>query len=341
MKVALVDSDFFVRFTLKGLVRHVDKNIKLFSTSSALEALGYLHAYSPDLLIIDTTLTKYSGVELAHHLNTNFKQFNTKLSVIVLHDGQSIPNLSNEFVIFNKNDKEVINKIYKLISINIDVLNNKNIHVQDNFKTNLAKNLINTSVPYDKLQENLGFNLFKRIKFIAIQNYLGLMLLLFRTMSGSLKDDNLEQEKVDQSKYRLNAIPSVAITAVSFIIIFIQILLLILGGFTINNIRTASVLASGASVTTIDFNKADYDGQKISLINNKLQSTKIESGYTTITFQQEIQFTSLQKIEDHNKNNNIQYQLGNGEDWYYLNTNNNLWYVAESTDYAFANLPAD
>ncbi|MCA9383630.1 response regulator [Candidatus Dojkabacteria bacterium] len=71
MKIVLVDDNYAIRQLIKSILGDLDNSIEIFSSSDGIEGLGLVYTINPDLIILDTTLPKYSGKEVYEFLLEN------------------------------------------------------------------------------------------------------------------------------------------------------------------------------------------------------------------------------------------------------------------------------
>ncbi len=138
-KVVLLDDDLVIREALTILLSSIGKSlstdIKTYCSDSGVEGVGYVFIINPDIVIIDTTLPKYSGRELIDYLRTNLK-FNTKL-VFVLHDGTvPIGSVPGNYVVLSKKDKNFIDDLTSLIEKYL-VSRNKDLKEESNIEKSI------------------------------------------------------------------------------------------------------------------------------------------------------------------------------------------------------------
>jgi CheY-like chemotaxis protein len=87
-KVVILDDDFAIRQGIKFLIKELgkDNEVEVYSSANGLEGLGFIFVVSPTVLIIDTTLPKYSGREVLEYLHTNPRFNNSKVLVLTEND---------------------------------------------------------------------------------------------------------------------------------------------------------------------------------------------------------------------------------------------------------------
>lgn len=212
MKLVIIDDNFFSRFVLKTIIKNDFEDIKIYSSDNGVEALGYILITEPDIIIIDSTLPSYSGVELVNFLNENLRKIEqfSKISVIVLHDSSEVKNLNKKYTVFNKKDKQFTSKIYKHLQYNISVLKNRRPR-HSNLRISLANKIIVNSNKIDSVALELSkrlnlINFFYKIKYIYFITLNSFLLIFFRFTAKLYNDNNIKSN--DQHIYRRKTMPA-------------------------------------------------------------------------------------------------------------------------------------
>ncbi|MCA9379760.1 carboxypeptidase regulatory-like domain-containing protein [Candidatus Dojkabacteria bacterium] len=228
-KIVLIDDNFAIRQVIKIFLTRLSRNnsfdINIFSTDNGVEGLGYVYITNPNIVIVDTTLPKYSGREVLDYFVQNPKFQESGINVIVLHEEkESDLKLPSNFHIISKNQKGS----FSLISKTIDEI----------FKTSESGNsrklidkignfiLINGNKD-DLLNKGLTgkalFNsLFNRLKWIWLEFTSSIALTLLLLLYGKPTDENITQQDLDKKAFRSKYYPTLAVTFISSIIILIN-----------------------------------------------------------------------------------------------------------------------
>ncbi|MBN1331791.1 response regulator, partial [Candidatus Dojkabacteria bacterium] len=110
-RIVLLDDDYAIREGIKTLIaswdRKVEEDYEIYSSQNGVEGLGYVYLVSPDVVIIDVTLPKYSGRELLEYLKTNQRLLTDKTRIVVLSEngaGPAAENLPESFKVISKKD---------------------------------------------------------------------------------------------------------------------------------------------------------------------------------------------------------------------------------------------
>ena len=119
-KIVLIDDNFAIRQVIKIFLTRLSNkfsiDLNIFSTDNGVEGLGFVYITSPDIVIVDTTLPKYSGREVLDYFVQNPKFQESGINVIVLHEEkESDFKLPSNFQVISKNQKGSFELIVKTI----------------------------------------------------------------------------------------------------------------------------------------------------------------------------------------------------------------------------------
>ena len=103
MNVLVVDDDEGIRNSLSGFIESERHTCRI--AKNGMEALEMLENYQPDLIIVDISMPKMTGIELIRHIRTKYRGKNTR---IVLMSGRQ-PS-ETELQIIAQTGSEVIKK---------------------------------------------------------------------------------------------------------------------------------------------------------------------------------------------------------------------------------------
>lgn len=228
--IVLIDDNFAIRQIIKIFFARLEKrytlDINIFSTDNGVEGLGYVYITTPKIVIVDTTLPKYSGREVLDFFihNTKFQSRETK--VIVLHEGEGHDlNLPGNFSIINKNDQRFFKHLADLVfnALNISdpthsqkLFNKLALFVLQNSNED---DLINKSIT----RQGLIKRLLLRLKWTWLELTTSLILTLIILIYGRADDENIIQKDFDKKAFRTKYYPTLIVSLVSFSIIFVNL----------------------------------------------------------------------------------------------------------------------
>lgn len=272
LKIVLVDDDFVLRHILKAfllnLSRQTKQKMSVFSSANGVEGLGLVYVTEPNIIIIDTTLPKYSGRELLDFLHSNPK-YADKCKIILLHeDNTQIARIPNTTLI-EKSNRDFI-KI--LIS---EVTNNNDLELPQKLTrlSNYALRLSNISSIKKRNFEysNIFRVLFSYIQILLINIINNIILLIVNIRLGRPKDANIQQENEDFNKFRVRYYPTIILLLVSGLISITQVILLFTGSITIYNVKIRPIFAMFDNSVNVNFNASIYNQEEIQFTNGTFE----------------------------------------------------------------------
>jgi CSLREA domain-containing protein len=311
LKVLIIDDNFLIRDQIKkslksfeGRVNGFVKEYKLdrwretkdidqlpdiekidfeiYSADDGVEGLGYLYAIKPDLVIVDTTLPKYSGREIVDFIRENIS---IQTKVVALTDGEK-HDRNLRYVSVEKKDDEFLEVLLGEVQY---LLNIPKTHVaQGRAKwVPFVNNLINLSNRSDLLlsryyRSSILTKLLILPYWIVLQLIISLMYFINTLLTGrSPKDESIEQEEKDLLSYRVRYYPTLITVFTTILILLVQVGLFVSGGLVIFNTRIESVFALAQSEKGYEFiepKKQDYeyDESSIEITNEGLSLRLVE-----------------------------------------------------------------
>ncbi len=289
MKVVLIDDDLTIRYSLKALLSKLSKKyegrLDIFSSGNGVEGLGYVYVTNPEIIIVDTTLPKYSGKEVVEFLISH--NMHGAKEIVVLHERDSKITFPEHFKLFDKSDKDFTDKLYdhlekKLFGIGYE----DGINTLHRFLLSSTVNAANSSdllMRKIKNTKNKLYSLFLYVFWLIKQVQQSLLLTLLFTLVGKVEDSNIDQRRIDKQNLRIIVYPSL-VTAFSAIVFFLlQVGIFVAGGVVILNTRMESIFAmaqgeKGYEFTLSNANDYIYDGNEIEFTNDgvRLKGTTVE-----------------------------------------------------------------
>lgn len=222
VRVVLIDDSLAIRSALRVLLNSFSSSgarIELFTSDNGVQGLGHVFITQPDLIIVDTTLPKYSGLEVLEYLASNKPLLESKAQFIVLHDGSSKKlgiELPDSFKLVRKRRyygwralREFIQKYLStelnqplirqglLAKIFLPLLDT--VGVWANYSDLLAREFTHTKNPVYKLIVGLGW--------IFTQIITSLALFILKLTLSEAEDANIDQRNADFAEYRTRYYP--------------------------------------------------------------------------------------------------------------------------------------
>lgn len=233
-KIVLIDDNFAIRQVIKIFLTRLSRNnsldLNIFSTDNGVEGLGYVYITNPNIVIVDTTLPKYSGREVLDYFVQNPKFQESGINVIVLHEeNESDLKLPNNFHVISKNQRGS----FKLIVQTIDtILGTSEASTSRGLIERIGNFILSNGNKDDLLLKSITDEAFpktilNRIKWIGLEFTSSIALTLLLILFGKPTDENITQQDLDKKAFRSKYYPTLAVTFISSIIILINFALFV------------------------------------------------------------------------------------------------------------------
>ncbi len=338
IKIVLLDDNLAVRFALQNILDEFsDLDFQLYAADEGVEGLGYIYVTSPEIIIIDTTLPKYSGREVIDFLLTNNK-LNSKTKVLVLHDGaKNLNDLPEKYILLRKKDRDFVNKFKNTIASLIQGHNtaskekdlNKLVRFFKSISVFINRQLLRWGTVSDlfmqKLSQPVGLNSFYLIPWVFSQIILSFLFAFSMIYSHKHKNSNISQNKKDLKAFRVRAYPTLVTVFSTLFFILFQFFLFLTGGLILfGSLSFRSIFAYNAPEFEINLADSLYDKNKIISEDGDLKLKPDLSDVTVVTFNQSVPYTKLVEVVEERSesglgNKSVTYQLSpNNSDWYYF-----------------------
>ncbi|MCA9378871.1 DUF2341 domain-containing protein, partial [Candidatus Dojkabacteria bacterium] len=273
-KIVILDDNFAIRNVMRTFLRRLRTQLgvdfKVYTSADGVEGLGYIYATDPDIIIVDTTLPKYSGRELLTFLTTNKKFSDPEKGVIIIRDdgdlGMKFPAV---YTVLHKSKRtflrdllhEVIRIVRRDSIVPKEVQQGGRLLKVGEFTTSQA----NFS---DRILQDMHRSVFlgragKWLWWIVTQILISIGLVILQFGYGKPTDDNIEQMNEDEWAYRVRHFPTMVAAIAGSLVVLIQISAYLLGGLALLNLtgRVAPVSAAFSNgysyrrTVTIDYTK--------------------------------------------------------------------------------------
>src|SRR5687767_1220096 len=103
-QILLIDDDLSIRFVIKKLISKVFHDVEIFTTSDTAQGLGYVFLMDAEVIIVDTTLPKYGGLEVLDYIKSNNRLSELQPKIIVLYRDPKYIDTSCNYVYIDKDD---------------------------------------------------------------------------------------------------------------------------------------------------------------------------------------------------------------------------------------------
>lgn len=218
-KIVIIDDNFSIRHSIKvyltSLAKKYQLDLSVFSTDNGVEGLGYIYITSPDIIVIDTTLPKYSGRAIVEFLSQNPRFQSDKVKVIILQEKlEKDLVVPSNFISINKNKKKSFDDLVKVFSNLFEIsdeLNSKSF-----FRSLVGKIYINAN-KIDLLgksfrKKRLIPKLLNKLKKFVYSVLTKVMLALLVMIYGSPEEENITQLNIDKNAFRRHYYPTLIAT---------------------------------------------------------------------------------------------------------------------------------
>lgn len=212
MKIVIIEENVSIRRFLKTFLKNQFQKVQIYTSGNGIEGLGLVYVVKPDIILIDSSLPKYSGKSIIDFLVTNARFSQYKNMIILMTNGKNNEGkleLPPNYYEVAKNNSEILNQIYTRIKEFID--EGSDIHFS---KKSLRFNYLNRIGISLAHKSDLVWEKFRNKKFwylipwlyyqILLSFVLSFHMLLFR----EVKDANVDQEKIDIKQLRSKAYPT-------------------------------------------------------------------------------------------------------------------------------------
>jgi len=241
--ILVIDSDISIRFVLKKLLGRYTGS-RIFTSGDGVQGLGYAMILIPDIVIIDATLPRYSGLELVKYLTTNKKFKDTQ--IILLHETrETFKDTKGEY---HQLEKDVDTFPENLLDFILSFLSEKEKIKRDSFFSNVTNFIARRVISYSNIASifierettaNFIVRLYERLIFILNQLVTSFYLFIFFIIVGKIEQEEIiDEEREALRKFRVRMYPAIGF-AMAIIILLIAQLVLVL-------ISTISVALYGA-----------------------------------------------------------------------------------------------
>lgn len=238
--IVLIDDNFAIRQIIKIFLARLSKkysfDLNIYTSDNGIEGLGYVFITNPNIIIVDTTLPKYSGKDVIEFFVQNIKFRSEELHVIILEENpRKKLNLPKNFHRINKNKQDSFDELTDIL---IEKLNISDYGRMSKLYDALGGFIMKYSNKDDllssKISKKIRFkNIFYTAKWALLEISIACALALIMLIFGRPKDDNIAQLRVDRKTFRTKYYPTLALSFVSALFILINISLFAFSQFSI------------------------------------------------------------------------------------------------------------
>ncbi|MFS8130494.1 MAG: response regulator [Candidatus Dojkabacteria bacterium] len=229
--ILLIDDDINIRLVVKKLLNSHLINSEVYTSDKGPDGLGLSYILKPNIIILDTTLPKYSGREIVDYIMTNNIFLNTK--VVILHEDVEISNFTNlgpNYYALSKKVTDFPEALIRFIEQDVE-------HKDDNRTFRLALSIGKTVIFFANSSdtnirdfETIGAilpRIYSLVSFAISQLLTSINLSLFFLLMGREDtEEDLSGNKDEFSAYRSSIYSRFILTVSALVIIAIVIILI-------------------------------------------------------------------------------------------------------------------
>ncbi len=121
--IVIIDDSAVVRYVVSDVIHSLDLNdndidLRTYTAEDGVEGLGYVFVVKPTLIIVDTTLPKYSGLEVVDYLVSNSQILQNTIPILLWEEGVTLPgNLTSNFIAIDKRSRDFLPNLLKSLNL--------------------------------------------------------------------------------------------------------------------------------------------------------------------------------------------------------------------------------
>lgn len=239
-KVVLLDDSLVVRYILRNLLHilclnsHID--LQIYTSEDGVQGLGYIFIERPDIIIVDTTLPKYSGREVVEFLATNNQIKESRKKLVILTQGDEIPQFTpNQIVVSKKDPLFLVKLLHHMASLigqpKAEIAPTLIDRLRVWLGQNSLKHILRSDHGYDQIRKiNKLAAPYYLFSWLMHQALLSLNLTLFRLITRNFHEANLAQVDKDTAVFRARYYPTLAVLLTSIILLILQLFAYVTSG---------------------------------------------------------------------------------------------------------------
>ena len=263
--IVLLEDNYVIRQIISIALHEHSKSsltkIKLYTSSNGVEGLGYIYVTEPNLIIVDTTLPKYSGKDVLDFLRYNDKLKVDKVQIIILVEGESDVSHPEHFLVLDKTAKNFTQQILEFICHKAGI----KFTAKPSLLSKIYARLVYLSSQNDRLLHSSHSLVDKLLSWpvrASREILITILLSIVFTFKTRLPNENIDQEHADLIQYRVKYYPTLVIGASALLLLVFQLGALGVSQFALlRNLTEPSFAAATFTVDstadTVDFSAGD------------------------------------------------------------------------------------
>lgn len=284
--IVLIDDDVESRVIIRRFVATILPEVKIYSAEDGISGLGAVFVDKPDCIIVDTTLPKYSGLEVIDFIATNAWIKESNVPIIIMHEGKVPPAVDSQlknFILVSKKDEAFFLKCREFLLGQSGVPMSEQNKLPTSRVMRIRERFFGTSLRLSTLADQLRKRYFMQnsvLKVITFCEWLSVQVVVSVFIGGLLfltrepKKLYAPAVKKEYAALRLQTYPTIIMFVLLGTLLLGEIALLLTGGVVIFNKRITSIFAAGDNTFVVDLSKSDRDTAKTVLKDGVLSLAK-------------------------------------------------------------------
>lgn len=263
--IVLIDDNFAIRQIIKIFLARVSRkysfDLNIYTSDNGVEGLGYVFITNPNIIIIDTTLPKYSGKDIIEFFVQNKKFSSGEIAVIVLEEyPRKKFNLPNNFYRINKNKQNAFDQLTDILIEKLNISDyGRMSRLYDALGGFVMKNSNKGDLISQKISKEIKLkNAYHTSRRAILEIFVSVALSLIMLIFGRPNDDNISQLKSDRNTFRRKYYPTLALSFVSALFIIINVSLFAFSQFSIFKNQELDTRALTTFVVDTTADDADF-----------------------------------------------------------------------------------
>jgi surface protein len=256
LKILVIEDNAVIRDLIISCIHKAYPDVKLYGTGNGVEGLGYAFSVLPELIIVDSSLPKYSGREVYDFLTSRHEQIHKQKILVTDEKLKAMPSFLDEVLAgvasrHNEGSQNLENAHTGLSRALRFIV--KTLIRLENFADKIA--------PKASKPRNFLVNLAMICGWFLVKTIAGLGFAAYMLAQGGRPDYSMlpADEAAAAAELRVWFYPSLGAAFTSLLLIFIQVTAFFLAGVGIFNTRLVPILSYGPNEFVITV-KTDNPG---------------------------------------------------------------------------------
>jgi CheY-like chemotaxis protein len=224
--------------------RYINLDIKIYSANNGVNAMGLILLLSPQIILVDSTLQDFSGIEIVDFIAKNSNKIPVLNSIkpILLTESENATISIPTPITVSKNSKDFLKKFLKFMDINYQFISKTSRYSVNFLKVDLGKTFTESKLSglcfylsnkSDLLSKEIKGLLFEKAfaysRWVLHRLFADAVFILFIILiNKQVPEDNKLQAKSDIIEYRTRFYPKIFFGIISILLIILLFISLIL-----------------------------------------------------------------------------------------------------------------